>query len=238
METELIRARNQAEESDRLKSSFLANISHEVHTPLNAIVGFSDILPQIEDPEERNNVIAIIKDNNQKLLKIFDDMVNLSKREATGAVEKMEKETIHVSQLVDDVCRKYQRINTNPHVTVRENVATGDVTISSDRNMVNTILAHLMDNALKFTSEGSVTIGTMWREGNVIRFFVRDTGIGIADEDRERIFERFVKVDSFTQGMGLGLSVCRTYAYSLGGSIGLDSHLSQGSTFWLDLPMG
>lgn len=238
METELIRARNQAEESDRLKSSFLANISHEVHTPLNAIVGFSDILPQIEDPEERNNVIAIIKDNNQKLLKIFDDMVNLSKREATGATEKMEKETIHVSQLVDDVCRKYQRINTNPHVTVRENVATGDVTVSSDRNMVNTILAHLMDNALKFTSEGSVTIGTMWREGNVIRFFVRDTGIGIADEDRERIFERFVKVDSFTQGMGLGLSVCRTYAYSLGGSIGLDSHLSQGSTFWLDLPMG
>lgn len=238
MEEELIRARNQAEESDRLKSSFLANISHEVHTPLNAIVGFSDILPQIADEEERQKVIAIIKDNNKKLLNIFDDMVRLSKREAMGTAEKVEMEPLNVKLLVDEIFQKYQQMNFNPNVVVKKDVATGEVTVNSNRNMVNTILNHLMDNAFKFTSEGSVTIGTMWREGNVIRFFVRDTGIGVADEDRERIFERFIKVDSFTQGMGLGLSVCRSYAYSIGGSIGLDSHLSQGSTFWLDLPMG
>lgn len=237
MEEELIRARNHAEESDRLKSSFLANISHEVHTPLNAIVGFSDILPQIADEEERQKVIAIIKDNNKKLLNIFDDMVRLSKREAMGTAEKVEMESLNVKLLVDDIFQKYQQMNFNPDVVVKKDVATGEVTVNSNRNMVNTILNHLMDNAFKFTSEGSVTIGTMWREGNVIRFFVRDTGIGVADEDRERIFERFIKVDSFTQGMGLGLSVCRSYAYSIGGSIGLDSHLSQGSTFWLDLPM-
>lgn len=238
MEEELVAARNKAEESDRLKSAFLANIGHEVHTPLNAIVGFSEILPMAGSEEERERMMGIIRENNEKLLHIFDDIVNLSRIEADYETEKIVMEWFDVTALVRETVKETAGRNARPQLTVNAELATeAAFRIYSNRERVSVILSHLADNALKFTEKGCVTIGTAFPDDSKLRIFVKDTGIGIPAADCERIFERFVKLDDFTQGMGLGLTVSRTFALSLGGSVGVSSELGLGSTFWLDLPV-
>lgn len=237
LEDELIRARNKAEESDKLKSAFLTNIGHEVHTPLNAIVGFSEMLPQAETEEERQEMLRIIHESNQQLLKIFDDMVLLSEQAASGKSDNLEMEMVDIGKLIEESARQFSAENKNEQVAIYTHITTGDAKIKTNCSRLSTILSHLLDNALKFTERGSVTIGSSWQEGDMLRIFVKDTGIGIAREDQERIFESFTKLNSFTQGMGLGLSVCRTFTYSLGGSIGVVSSPGVGSTFWVDLPL-
>lgn len=237
MEDDLVRARNKAEESDRLKSAFLANVSHEIHTPLNAIVGFSDILPMAATEEERNRMIAIIHENNEKLLRIFDNIVNLSCEEAGRTEEAVEMKPFEVSALVDEMQVRFAAANTNASVRVEARQTAGKITVTSNRSRVSTILGHFMDNALKFTLRGTVAIGTEWLPRHVLRVYVSDTGKGIASADHERIFERFVKLDDFAQGMGLGLSVSRTMAYSIGAGVGVSSQPGVGSTFWLDIPV-
>ena len=235
MEKELLVARNRAEESDRIKSAFLANISHEIKTPLNAIVGFSDILPMAETEEEREKMVDIIKENNHKLLRIFDSVVAQSKEDAALAQETVEKSWFDIDPLLHEVLRQYTEVNKNPQIVLEGEISTGALNIYSNKERIRTILEHFMDNALKFTKSGRVVLGSVWREGGVLHIYVRDTGKGIPKDQQDRIFERFVKLDDFVQGMGLGLSVCRSYAVSLGGRVGVSSTENIGSTFWFDL---
>ncbi len=235
IEQALIEARNQAEESDRLKSAFLANISHEIRTPLNAIVGFSGVLASSDDMDDRRQLSALIQQNNTHLLRLFDDMVNMSKLEAGGQAIKREHFYLHpllrelVDRFADEAARKGLKLE------VAEQAS--DPYPFTDAGRLREILNQYMDNALKFTDAGGVTVGYDVR-GQKLRLWVRDTGRGIAAEHcNDQLFERFFKVDDFVQGNGLGLSICRSLAKSLGGSVGVESKEGEGSLFWVEIDM-
>ena len=222
IENALMEAVYHAEESDRLKSAFLANISHEIRTPLNAIVGFSEVLTSVEDESERMGLLDLIKKNNADLLRIFDDIMSMSKLEARGG-EALKKSTFKLKDVLEELADKYQDKSKETGVPiVIENV---------EQLPINQYL----DNAMKFTKEGQVTIGCT-SQGDKVRIWVRDTGIGIPDTMcNEHLFERFVKVDEFVSGTGLGLSICRSLALSMNGEVGVESQKGKGSTFWVEL---
>ena len=232
MEEALVLARNKAEESDRLKSAFIANMSHEIRTPLNAIIGFTSVLPDIDGKEERQELINLIQENNQKLLRIINDVMNISKIEAGKEPLVMTVFDLNVimqgtaeqfaAQLADGVEMKLQMPETVMNV-------------NSDLNRVQEILTHLVSNAVKFTAQGSVTIGYDLPQEKQMRIWVADTGKGIAADDQQKVFERFYKVDEFIPGAGLGLSICETMVNSMNGEIGVDSQLGKGSTFWFKI---
>lgn len=224
-----------AEESDRLKSAFLANISHEIRTPLNAIIGFSDILTEVTDQNERMQLIKTIKQNNALLLRLFDDIVSMSKLEARSG-EAVKKEVFLLKDVFSNLIEKYtpQANEKGLLITIADEEQLP--TLNTDRDRLREIINQYLNNALKFTDEGKVTLGCN-RQGEKLRIFVSDTGKGIPEEKcNEQIFERFVKVDEFTAGTGLGLSICRTLASTLDGEVGVDSKQNAGSTFWVDLP--
>ena len=223
IEQALIEARNHAEESDRLKSAFLANISHEVRTPLNAIIGFSDVMSMAESDEERQELMKLIKKNNDHLLRLFDDMVNMSKLDA--GVDAAKKTRFDLNDLLAEETGVKLILETMP----------ADPRPFTDRDRLREIVNQYVNNAMKFTSEGSVTLGYD-KHGNQLRVWVKDTGKGIPEEHcGDHLFERFVKVDDFVPGTGLGLSVCRSLAQSLGGTVGVQSKLGEGSMFWVEL---
>ena len=234
IEMALIKARNQAEESDRLKTAFLANVSHEIRTPLNAIVGFSEVLTDTTSEEERRQLSELILQNNARLLQLFEDMVNMSKLEAGG--ESVHKTRFQIGDFLQEVVKKYAERAAKKHLSLAIDKHSEMQESYTDRNRLMQIICHYVDNALKFTSEGGVTIGCNLEVGNM-RVWVRDTGKGIESEFcGDRLFERFVKTDEFEQGTGLGLSVCRSLALTLGGKVGMESELGQGSLFWVDVP--
>ena len=234
IESSLKEALFHAEESDRLKSAFLTNISHEIRTPLNAIVGFSEVLGMAESEEERQHLVGLIQKNNTQLLTLFDDIVNLSKLEARGG-GNITKKTFELKEVVDELFDKFDSTAKEVHVQLRLDDAGPLPTLYTDRDRIREILNQYLSNALKFTSEGQVTVGCSELD-DTIRIWVRDTGKGIpADKCNEQIFDRFVKVDEFVQGSGLGLSICRSMASSLGGSVGVESEFGKGSTFWVEL---
>ncbi|MBQ8656581.1 MAG: hypothetical protein IJ527_05975 [Prevotella sp.] len=235
IEDELRDARNRAQESDRLKSAFLANISHEIRTPLNAIVGFSDILPLVHDDQERAELIRLIQENNRKLLRMIEDIVTMSKMEAGGS--EVNKTEFDLSLLVNVVADDYRARNTNAEVSVLTEVPAEPFRIVSDRTSVTTILDQYMSNALKFTAAGTVTAGYDVMAEGFVRIWVRDTGKGIPSEKCNDVFDHFVKLDEFIPGTGLGLPICRATALMLGGRVGVESQLGQGSTFWAELPV-
>lgn len=235
IEQALIEARNQAEESDRLKTAFLANMTHEVRTPLNAIVGFSDILPMAQSDEERNELIKLIKQNNAHLLRLFDDMMNMSRLES-GNAGSIVKEDFELASLFSELVEKYQAPCMEKNLVLSiEDSASGDM-VHTDRGRLREILNQYLNNALKFTSAGSISLGYE-KQLSTVRIWVRDTGKGIpADKCNDHLFERFVKVDDFVAGTGLGLSICRSLAESLDGRVGVDSVFGEGSTFWVEIP--
>lgn len=234
IEMALIKARNQAEESDRLKTAFLANISHEVRTPLNAIVGFSEVLAGNPSDDERAMLSKLISQNNARLLHLFEDMVNMSKLEAGD--ESVHKTRFLISDLLQELIEKYAAQAAEKHLTLVVDKHSEALEPNTDRNRLMQIVSHYIDNALKFTTEGGVTIGCNLEGGNM-RVWVRDTGKGIDSEYcGDKLFERFVKIDEFEQGTGLGLSVCRSLALTLGGKVGMESELGVGSLFWVDVP--
>lgn len=234
IEMALIKARNQAEESDRLKTAFLANISHEVRTPLNAIVGFSEVLAGNPSDDERTMLSKLISQNNARLLHLFEDMVNMSKLEAGD--ESVHKTRFLISDLLQELIEKYAPQAAEKHLTLVVDKHSEALEPNTDRNRLMQIVSHYIDNALKFTTEGGVTIGCNLEVGNM-RVWVRDTGKGIDSEYcGDKLFERFVKIDEFEQGTGLGLSVCRSLALTLGGKVGMESELGVGSLFWVDVP--
>jgi signal transduction histidine kinase len=235
IERALIEARNKAQESDRLKTAFLANISHEVRTPLNAIVGFSDVLPMAQSDEERSQLITLIKENNTHLLRLFDELVVMSKLDAGG--EAVMKTQVDVSTLVAEVAGRYQAECQKKGIDMKFAGMDELPPVNTDRNRLKSILDQYLNNAVKFTDTGSVTIGGELR-GKCIRLWVRDTGKGIpAEHCGDQLFERFFKVDEFVPGTGLGLSICLTLAQSLGGTLGVESKEGEGSLFWVEIAL-
>lgn len=233
IEQALIEARNHAEESDRLKSAFLANISHEVRTPLNAIIGFSDVMSMAESDEERQELMKLIKKNNDHLLRLFDDMVNMSKLDA--GVDAAKKTRFDLNDLLAEVVEKYESVSKETGVKLILEAMPADPRPFTDRDRLREIVNQYVNNAMKFTSEGSVTLGYD-KHDNQLRVWVKDTGKGIPEEHcGDHLFERFVKVDDFVPGTGLGLSICRSLAQSLGGTVGVQSKLGEGSMFWVEL---
>lgn len=231
LEASLVAARNKAEESDRLKTAFLANMGHEIRTPLNAIVGFADLLPVIQDEADRNQLISEIQTNNRKLLQIIDGLVSMSKIEAGAKSLLMGK--VDLNQLLQQMADTY-RPTTNLPINVQ--CPLSELKIETDREKLVEILDHLVQNAIKFTTEGEINLSYEVQD-NQVRVNVTDTGKGVAEEDQSRIFERFVKVDEFVPGTGLGLSVVESHIRSLGGSVGVESSLGVGSNFWFVLPL-
>jgi signal transduction histidine kinase len=231
MESSLVTARNKAEESDRLKTAFLANMGHEIRTPLNAIVGFADLLPVVESEEDRNQLIQEIQTNNHKLLRIIDGLVSMSKIEAGAKSLMMAK--VDINQLIQQMAETYQPTTM---LTITTECPLEELPTQTDREKLLEILDNLVQNAVKFTAEGSVTLGYDV-VGDRVRIWVKDTGKGIPAEDQERIFERFVKLDEYIPGTGLGLSVAKSHALSLNGTIGVESKVGEGSTFWVELPL-
>lgn len=234
LENALKNALSKAEESDRLKSAFIANMSHEIRTPLNAIIGFTSVLPDIDGKEERQELINLIQENNQKLLRIIDDVMNISKIEA--GKEQLQMLTFDINPILDEVVNKYMP-DLKPGVTMTTRYAAQQQEVTTDLTRLTESLNHLVSNAVKFTNQGSITVGYEPVKDRKLHIWVRDTGIGIAPENHERVFERFYKVDEFIPGAGLGLSLCRTMAFSLGGNVGVDSRLGKGSTFWMEIPV-
>ena len=235
IERALIEARNKAEESDRLKSAFLANISHEIRTPLNAIVGFSDVLSMAQSEEERTQLVNLIKQNNAQLLRLFDDMVNMSKLDAGG--DAVKKEHFDLKTLLVELADRYQSEYDKKGIVLQTSVQDTDLQLYTDRGRLREILNQYLNNALKFTEKGSVTIGYELR-GEHVRLWVRDTGKGIpAEHCNEHLFERFFKVDEFIAGTGLGLSICRSLAQTLGGTVGVQSKEGAGSLFWVEIAL-
>lgn len=234
MESALVIARNKAEESDRLKSAFIANMSHEIRTPLNAIIGFTSVLPDIDGDEERKELIGLIQENNQKLLRIIDDVMNISKIES--GKEKLVMTSFELNDFIRSVMDGHV-----PNLQLGVSLSTvfnqSALNVTTDMDRLREILNHLLSNAVKFTSKGSIIIGYDAPHEGRVRLWVQDTGKGISPEHQERVFERFFKVDEYIPGAGLGLSICRTMAYSIGGDVGVESTLGEGSKFWVDLPI-
>ncbi len=229
----LIKAKEKAEEADRLKSAFLANMSHEIRTPLNAIVGFSSMLEEAEDQEEKHQYITIIEDNNKLLLQLISDILDLSKIEAETF--DIIPERVNAKQLCNDLFQAMQ-MKTSPQVELRLKDNLSELTFTSDKNRLYQVLLNFVTNALKFTSEGNITIDYQI-DGNEVKFSVQDTGMGIEPEKQEAIFTRFVKLNSFIPGTGLGLSICQSIVTQLGGKIGVESEPGKGSCFWFTHPI-
>ena len=234
LEQDLRSARDRAEESNRLKSAFLANMSHEIRTPLNAIVGFSELMATEADPDQRKEFADLILTNNTLLLQIISDVLDLARIES-GRIEIVRTEFD-----ARDFCREVAetfRLQVAEGVVLRLEDDLPRLPLEGYRPGLHQILGNFMRNAVKFTTKGSITIGFSQRPGWV-RFYVRDTGIGIPEEERAKIFDRFYKVDTFTQGTGLGLPICKNIAEQLGGRIGVDSAVGAGSCFWVEIPAG
>ena len=231
-EAELIQARDKAEMMDRLKSAFLANMSHEIRTPLNAIVGFSDLLVETEELSERQEYIKIVRENNDLLLQLISDILDLSKIEA-GTFEFTSGD-VDVNLLCEDIVRSMGMKAKGEVELVLDNHLPVCHVIS-DRNRIHQVISNFVNNAMKFTSEGSIHVGYKLKDGE-LEFYVEDTGIGIEKEQLPHIFERFVKLNSFVPGTGLGLSICQSIVEQLGGRIGVDSEKGKGSRFWFTIP--
>ena len=229
----LIKAKEKAEEADRLKSAFLANMSHEIRTPLNAIVGFSSMLEEAEEQEEKHQYITIIEDNNKLLLQLISDILDLSKIEAETF--DIIPERVNAKQLCNDLFQAMQ-MKTSPQVELRLKDNLPELTFTSDKNRLYQVLLNFVTNALKFTSEGNITIDYQI-DGNEVKFSVQDTGMGIEPEKQEAIFTRFVKLNSFIPGTGLGLPICQSIVTQLGGKIGVESEPGRGACFWFTHPI-
>lgn len=230
---ELEKARKQAEQSDKLKSAFLANMSHEIRTPLNAIVGFSDLLMITDNPAEKEEYSKIINTNNELLLKLINDILDLSKIEA-GSVE-LKYEEFDLAVYFDELATSMQWRIKNPQVRL---VSVNPYTVCMvklDKKRFAQILTNYVTNAIKYTPEGTIEMGYEKVEEG-IRIYVRDTGIGIPEDKKDKVFYRFEKLDEFAQGTGLGLSICKAIVEACEGSIGFESEYGKGSFFWAVLP--
>ncbi len=232
-EQSLLDAKLKAEESDRLKSSFLASMSHEIRTPLNAIVGFSGLLAYVDNPETRDEYVDIIHRNNEQLLQLVNDILDFSIIEA-GILSIIPAE-INVNRMLEQVMEKHiDKVSSDVRLFFEP--SGEDVKIYSDETRLQQVLSNFVGNAIKFTLRGFIQLKYELRDRDII-FSVCDTGIGMTEEQVSRVFDRFVKFDEFSPGTGLGLSVCKSVVDVLGGTVGVESKPGAGSRFWFRIPV-
>ena len=228
----LVKARDKAEASDRLKSAFLANMSHEIRTPLNAIVGFSSLLTSTENAAEKELYNSLIGHNNKLLLNLINDVIDLSKIES-GYLE-LRPDWVNLTELLDESVAEYAH-QVPSGVELLTNYPAHDSLVELDRLRIKQILSNFLSNALKNTTTGHVEI-FYEVDHQSVRIGVKDTGRGIPQNMLEKIFERFEKLDSFAQGAGLGLSICKLIVEKMNGRVLVDSQLGIGTTFVIELP--
>lgn len=228
----LVKARDKAEASDRLKSAFLANMSHEIRTPLNAIVGFSSLLTSTENAAEKELYNSLIGHNNKLLLNLINDVIDLSKIES-GYLE-LRPDWVNLTELLDESVAEY--VHQVPSgVELLTNYPAHDSLVELDKLRIKQILSNFLSNALKNTTTGHVEV-FYEVDHQSVRIGVKDTGRGIPQNMLEKIFERFEKLDSFAQGAGLGLSICKLIVEKMNGRVLVDSQLGIGTTFVIELP--
>ena len=232
-EAELNRAREKAENADRSKSAFLANMSHEIRTPLNAIVGFSGLMVNCDDPEEKAEYMEIIESNNDLLLRLINDILDLSKIES-GILER-KREKFNLAKVSGELYTMIQPKITNPEVEFILGNSGPDCWIFLDRNRLKQVWMNFLTNAVKCTHSGHIKMGYSLENGG-IKVYVEDSGVGIPYEVQNRVFGRFQKLNEFAQGTGLGLAISRAIIEGAGGEIGFTSTPGVGSTFWAWIP--
>lgn len=230
---ELKDLKEKAELSDRLKSAFLANMSHEIRTPLNAIVGFSELLLSCDDLEEKEEYVNIIQSNNELLLRLINDILDLSKIESGIVERKNEKFTL--AKVCGELYTTVHPKITNPAVEFILDTSTPDCSVFLDRNRLKQVWMNFLTNAIKCTQVGYVKMGYSIEEEG-FRIYVEDTGIGIPEEKHDKVFARFEKLNEFAQGTGLGLTISKAIVESAGGEVGFTSVPGAGSTFWAWFP--
>jgi len=236
---QLKEALSMAEEANKMKASFIRNITHEIRTPLNAINGFTQLLnnPNFElNEEEKATMTSTIKKNVDNITQIVDEILQVADKESKSVYAK--NDTINCCQFLHEMIEKYQsEVSFGVTLDCSSNIGK-NFTIKTNETALRRIVCHLLDNAVKFTEKGSIHVNCeLEAEQNAIRISVTDTGIGIPEDKQEQIFERFYKVDSFSQGIGLGLSVSRMIAQKLGGNLILDSSYKEGSRFVVTIPI-
>ena len=233
MAQELKEMKDKAELSDRLKSAFLANMSHEIRTPLNAIVGFSELLVDSDDPDEKKEYWHIIESNNDLLLRLINDILDLSKIES-GIIDR-KRERFNLTQLCNELYVMMGSKIPNADVELVQDNPCPECWIFLDSNRLKQVWMNFLTNAVKYTRSGYIRMGySVEKDG--IRFYVEDTGTGIPKELQDRVFGRFQKLNEFVQGTGLGLAISRAIVEAAGGEIGFTSEQGIGSTFWAWVP--
>jgi signal transduction histidine kinase len=238
---ELEKAKDEAESADRLKSAFLATMSHELRTPLNSIIGFTGILKQGRPGplnDEQHRQLGLVQNSARHLLALINEVLDLSKIEA-GEL-KMNMDTFRIRDLVDQVIELNMALADQKKLNLQFKVDAELNEIYSDRQRLMQVLVNLVNNAVKFTEVGSVTL-TADKSDGIVLFKVKDTGIGIEPEKIEMLFRPFMQIDSGTtrkhEGTGLGLSICKRLVILMGGKIGVESEYGKGSTFWIRMPL-
>jgi signal transduction histidine kinase len=239
-EQELVAAKEKAEESDRLKSAFLANMSHEIRTPMNAIIGFSSLLSNGLLPENRQKTyLDLIQENCQHLLRLIDDIVDISKIEAEQLNLRMEN--CRISEIMKNIKEHFMPLIESKYSHVElwidESSENTPLMVYTDVFRLKQIFQNLIENSLKFTDKGFIRCGHMLDNANMVHFFVMDTGVGIAPENIDLIFQSFRKVDPHSGGTGLGLSIVKRLLLQMGGTIWVESEPGVGSTFHFTVPL-
>jgi signal transduction histidine kinase len=220
--------------SVKQKSIFMANMSHEIRTPLNAIVGFSQVLETLDEGDERKEVLNIICQNSDVLLRLINDILDAS---TMGSSLTIEPKNINFAREFDNICQTLsQRIN-NPEVEFIVSNSLVDLHINLDMARIQQVIYNFFTNAMKYTSKGYIKLGYRYSVNDGLYIYCEDTGTGIPKDKQSSIFEQFVKLNDFVQGTGLGLNICKTIVEKCGGTIGVNSEEGKGSTFWIKLPV-
>lgn len=234
LEIELERDKILAQQASKQKSAYLANMSHDIRTPLNAIIGFSGIMAEMDDRKERDSLISIIKSNSDILLRLIDDILDISKIEA-GTLA-FSYTNVNINQLFDELQPVYQ-MKMAGNVSLVFEKPLEECIISTDRSRLTQVLTNFVTNAVKFTSKGTITVGyDVQNDKKEILLYVKDTGCGISQDNLKVVFDRFVRLNTTAAGTGLGLSISSLIVEAMGGRIGAESKENEGSTFWFTLP--
>ena len=225
-----------ANDSARLKSVFMANMTHEIRTPLNSIVGFSDLLPMIESDEDKKEMIRVIMNNCDMLLRLINDILEISTTDGSAIV--ITPEEVDFAQVFDDLCESLKQRVQEPGVEFIKDTPYTTLTLTVDQRRIQQVITNFVTNVVKYTHEGHIRVGYNIENENTLYVYCEDTGAGIPKEKQNVIFDRFVKLNDYVQGTGLGLSICKTIAKRYGGQIGVDSEgEGHGATFWLRVPL-
>lgn len=229
-------AKVKAEQSNKLKSAFLANLSHEIRTPMNAIIGFSALLRDEISEEDRKQYVNIINENGNYLLSLINDIVDLSKMES--GTMNLHKENFKLNSFALNLFTTFNnKINSDVEFIFHNHIEHEDITIFNDHAKLHQIINNLLVNAFKYTKNGKIEFEINSNKSDTIQFYVKDTGIGIKENDLKLIFDRFYQVDEFSDGAGLGLAICKSLSKFINADIQVSSEFSKGSIFVVDLKL-